>query len=365
MKNIKVSIVSNIFNPVGPSAPGGLEVFNYYLAKYLEKKDINVELYASGDSAKMSCLKPLISRSLLYSKSDSFLSIPWNYRRITVEEFGIYTKFIEQQLNKKRILHFSMVNFLPIYLAAKKKLPTVVTLHMSPKNAHFQLLSELLSEQEMENLNFVGVSQQQINDFKHAKTVIQNGVDLDDFQLSINSKDSFIWIGRMVTEKGCDDALIAAKKADVKLEIGGQAKSQNEIEFFNKFIKNSLSEKIIHKGYITANKRSNFYQAKALLFTSKLDEAFGLVIIEAMACGTPVIAYNVGIAGELIKDGKNGFLVKKGDITSLVKAIKQIQSMPKDQYLEMRRFCRSIVEKKYTFDIVADKYIELYKKILS
>jgi len=360
---VPISIVSNIFNPTGPAAPGGLEIFNYYLSRELEKRGEDVKLFASGDSQKLRCLVPLVDKSLQFSKSKEFLFDPWNYRKITFEEFAIFAKFIEDKSNHNRVLHFNMDNFLPVYLAAKKGLPMLNTIHLLTKSLGYRILGDLLTEEEMRSVHFIGVSKRQVKDFPYNYRVIHHGVDLRDFHYSDNFSNNFIWIGRFVEAKGCSDAIAAAKKAGEKLEIGGEAKIKNEVEYFESSIKPELNRKIKLKGFVKQNTRSDFYQAKALIFSSKKDEAFGLTIIEAMACGTPVIAYARGAASEVIKEGKTGFIIQPDDVNGLVSAMKKINQLPAKEYLAMRKRCRENIEKNFSLKIMADRYLEVYNEI--
>jgi glycosyltransferase involved in cell wall biosynthesis len=358
---VSVSIISNIFNPVGPAVAGGLEVFNYYLTKELLNLKVDVKLYASGDSEDLGNLVPIVEESLAYSKNKDYLSIPWNYRRMTVQEFGIYTDFIQKEKGD-RLIHFSLVNFLPIYLAVKKGLPAMTTIHMPIDNAHYQLLKNLLTPEELKRVHFIGISKAQVKDFPVEK-IIHNGVSTKDFQFSPQGRDAFIWLGRMIPEKGCPDAIVASKKADVSLEIGGEPKNATEEEFFQKEIQPQIQNKISYKGFIREQNRNQFYAAKALIFTPKWEEPFGLIMTESLACGTPVIAYDQGAVSEVIEDGVTGFIVPQNDIEGLVGAIEKIQALPLDKYSKMRQNCREVIEKKFSFEKVAEEYLQTYQEI--
>ena len=359
--SLPVSIVSNIFKPVGPSAPGGLEVFNYYLTQELAKKDVDIELFASGDSDSP-YLKPLVEKSLEYSKPPQELAIPWNYRRMTVAEFIAYTDFVQKQQGD-RLIHFSLVNFLPVYLAVKKGLKILLTLHMSVKNLHYQALTQLLSQDELQRVHFIGISQHQVKDFPYTYKIIPNGVDTNAFGFQPDYQDKFIWIGRLVKEKGTEDAIKAAQQADFSLEIGGSNKTPDEQKYFKESIEPNLNQKIRYKGFINANQRNDFYAAKATLFVSKLIEPAPLILIESLACGTPVIAYNNGLASEIIQEGRTGFLVQPNDINGLVKAMQTLNSMPKDEYEEMRSDCRRYAEENLSLSKMTNRYIETYQEI--
>jgi len=167
----------------------------------------------------------------------------------------------------------------------------------------------------------------------------------------------------MTEQKGCKDAIAAAKKVKGKLEIGGSPKLKNEIEYFEKFIEPEIDKEITLKGFIDDKMRSNFYHAKALIFSTQNEEAFGLTQVEAMACGTPVIAYDRGAASEVIKEGETGFIVRPKDVQGLAKAMEKINQMPHEEYLAMRKKCRENIEKNFSLEVMVDRYIEVYNEI--
>lgn len=359
---MKIGLISNIYNPVGPSVSGGLEVFNYYLAKELNDLGQGISLYASGDSEKVEYLKPIIGESFS-KRDDSFLSNPWNNRKITVEEFAIYTQLVQNGLKNEQIVHFSLVNFLPIYLAVKNGLKIVTTLHMPVTNYHYQTLLKLLTQEELNRVHFVGISKSQIKNFSPVSEVIYNGVDTNEFSYSEKFRNVFIWMGRIIPEKGAKDAIIAANDAKINLELAGAPKAINEKEYFEKEMKPNFTDFICYKGFMKKNSRRQFYRAKALLFPAKWEEAFGLTMIEALSSGTPVIAYDRGAVREVIKNGETGFIVPRDDVNALSKAMNKINSLPSKEYAKMRRNCRQSVEKYFSMKIMAKKYQELYKKI--
>lgn len=362
MKKLSVALISNILNPVGPAISGGLEVFNYFLANELEKKGVNVKLYASGDSAKMKFLEAIVPESLLFSRGQEFSKVPWNFRRVTVEEFVAFTKLVQKLTDKDCVLHFSSVNFLPVYLAIKAGKTVIQTLHMPAQNYHYQALCELLSGEELKRLIFVGISENQIKDFPVAHHVVHNGVDTEEFSFSKDFRDAYISLGRMIPEKGYDDAVDAAQNAKVKLEIAGKPCNDNEQQYLSK-LKDGMTDGISCVGHVGGSDRVKFYKAKAFLFPPKWNEAFGLTMIEAMSCGTPVITYDRGAAREVVVDGKTGFIVPADDVKSLALAVQKIEDMSEAEYQKMRHNCREHVEENFSLSSMANKYIKLYEEI--
>jgi len=118
-------------------------------------------------------------------------------------------------------------------------------------------------------------------------------------------------------------------------------------------------------GEIGLKEKDEFLRnAKGLLVPLQWEEPFGLFMTEAMACGTPVIAFNRGSVPEIIKDGKTGFICKPNDLNSMAKAIKRVYQMPEKDYLKMRRLCRQHVEKNFTAERMVSEYEKVYEKIL-
>ncbi|MDP3995699.1 MAG: glycosyltransferase, partial [bacterium] len=175
--------------------------------------------------------------------------------------------------------------------------------------------------------------------------------------------ESCVFINRISKEKGVEFAIKAVRKAGVSLKIYGPG----EKEYLKKVILPFVNRRISYEGM--AEKYSpewnNAYsKAKVVLFPIQWDEPFGLVMIEAMACGTPVIAFNRGSVPEVIEDGKTGFICKPNDLNSMVKAIKRIYQMPEKEYAQMRLNCRQHVEEKFTAERMVSEYEKVYKKML-
>ncbi|MGB2762611.1 MAG: glycosyltransferase, partial [Minisyncoccales bacterium] len=105
--------------------------------------------------------------------------------------------------------------------------------------------------------------------------------------------------------------------------------------------------------------------AKLLLLPIQWEEPFGLVMIEAMACGTPVIAFRRGSVPEIIKDGVTGFICKPNDLNLMIKTVKKIYQMPEAEYKKMRHNCRRHVEKNFSVEKMVDNYEKVYYKILA
>jgi glycosyltransferase involved in cell wall biosynthesis len=199
--------------------------------------------------------------------------------------------------------------------------------------------------------NLITISNSQRKNFPKINylAMVYNGVDLKEFPFSEKAKDYFIFMAAIGEHKNPKDAILAAKKSGGKLILaGGKVREP----YFSKEIKPRLDGKIIkYVGEVSGKERTTLLRnAKALLFPIRWQEPFGLVMIEAMACGTPVIAYPNGAVPEIVKDGETGFIVKNAN--GMEKAIKKIELID-------RRKCRERVAKFFT----VEKMVEKYEKI--
>jgi glycosyltransferase involved in cell wall biosynthesis len=167
-------------------------------------------------------------------------------------------------------------------------------------------------------------------------------------------------LGRLVPLKGAHNAIKVARQLKSKLLIIGEYSRDSAyyINYWRKKIKPFIDHKIIFhsKGGSRQKVLRMVSQAKAFLFPIEWEEPFGLVMIEAMACGTPVIAFKRGSVPEIVKNGKTGFVVK--NLREMIQAVKKIDQID-------RRACRQRVEKKFTVEKMVENYEKLYYKLLA
>jgi glycosyltransferase involved in cell wall biosynthesis len=195
----------------------------------------------------------------------------------------------------------------------------------------------------------------------HFVATVYHGLNLADIPYREKPDDYLLFMGRMVPEKGLHFAIQAAIRSHMPLEIGTHFPSDTEKNpYFDTEIKPYLSNPLIKEpGMVTNHKKMVLYGgAKALLFPIGWEEPFGMVLVEAMACGTPVIAYNRGSVAEIVKDGVTGFIVdEKEGVPGLVKAIKRIGEID-------RGACRKHVAEHFSVKKMAEGYENVYNKVL-
>jgi len=197
---------------------------------------------------------------------------------------------------------------------------------------------------------------------------IPHGINLKNYTYSENKhyKDA-LFAGRIIWSKRPDLAIESALKTNTPITLcGDTSKTKKDIEYFKNKVEKHFKNKLVnYSGHIEYNQMSKYYQnAKFLLMPISWHEPFGMVMIEAMACGTPVIGFNMGSVPEIVKDGKTGYVVNhKEGLGGLIKAINKINQLSPEQYINMRRSCRECAEKEYSIEKMVRGYEKLFYKL--
>jgi glycosyltransferase involved in cell wall biosynthesis len=353
MKKLKIAQIAPIWYPLPPQKYAGVERIVAALTNGLVERGHKVTLFATGNSKTKARLKFIRKKSLTEDK------IPWQ------DVFGelYHLSFAFKNLKNYDIAHCH-TDLKAIFFQDFTKTPVLHTIHHPLfKNQMMQI--EILKKYQ-QNLNFCFVS-------KSAKKlypvriknswVVYNGVDLNNFSFNSAPKDFLLWVGRVEPYKGIENAILAAQIAKRKLFLVGKIDKEKG-GYFEKKIKPHLSDKIKYLGELDHKKLSKIYQeAQALLYPIEWPEPFGLVMVEAQACGTPVIVFNQGAASELVINGQTGFVVpflnEKGEknIEGIVKAIKNINSIKREN-------CRKNAE-KFSLNSMIENYEKIYYEILA
>jgi len=370
---LKIAVMAKLFAPVSKASTGGTETFVFNLAGELKRRGHDITVFATGDS-KIEDVETIavVEESYwakfnknLKSASDMILS-----RKYMSDEILGYLKvlfYIQQNRPKFDIIHNNSFNYLPLVLHQLFfNIPFLTTLHVPEQNSDtVRIINDLLGKEHSNNY-FIAVSKSQAKKIKGIKVfdVNYNGINEERFAFDLSAGDYLGWVGRIVSEKGLDKALDTANQANFPLKIAGPIVDQ---KYYLDIIKPKigLSKKNEYLGELLGQNLVNFYQkAKALLFPIDWGEPFGLIMTEAMACGTPVVGFNRGSVPEIIKDGETGFICPPGDIDCMVKRVKQIYEMPEDQYIVMRKNCRKHVEENFTVKKMVDGYEKVYHKVI-
>lgn len=346
MKKLKIAQVAPLWFSIPPKKYGGIEWVVYNLCEGLTKLGHKVTLFATGDSEVPCKLVATYPRSLI-EEGISWRDPTYNLLNLT-EAFKKSKDF--------DIIH-THIDLWEAYFPPLTKTISVHTIH-NPLYSTAKKDSRLYILENFKDQNFVAISkaQKRLSKVKlNFVAVIYNGIRIEDFKFNPSPKDYFVWAARIDKYKGIENAIEIAKKGKVKLVLAGRLDPSQE-EYFKKKIKPHLGEQIKFIGEYSKEEKSNFFgQAKALLYPIEWHEPFGLNMVEAMACGTPVIAFNKGSVPEVVKDKKTGFVVN--NIKEAVWAVKNIEKIKRED-------CREWVEKKFTTEIMVKNYEKLYYKLL-
>jgi glycosyltransferase involved in cell wall biosynthesis len=197
-------------------------------------------------------------------------------------------------------------------------------------------------------------------DLTYAGTVY-NSLDIAEYTfVERPTGDYLLWVGRMSPKKGAMEAIMISKKLGIRLEMAA-ALDPIDRPYFDKEIKPHIDGvNIVFHGELSHNTLITLYgNAKVVLYPISWHEPFGLVMIESMACGTPVVAYNVGSVPEVVEDGVTGFVIApSAGIDALIHAVKRIDMID-------RHACRKHVEKRFHKDRMVKDYESVYKKVIS
>lgn len=205
------------------------------------------------------------------------------------------------------------------------------------------------------NTHYISISNADRSPELHYLDTVYHGIDLEQFLPVPDPKaDYLLFYGRIHKDKGTKEAIEIARALDKRLIIAGIVQDRS---YFTQYVKPFLCEgKVEYIGSIGGDKRKDLLgNALALLHPIGFNEPFGLSVVEAMACGTPVIAFNKGSMPELIEHNVNGFLASGTE-----EAIEMVRSVS----LIERKLCRKIASERFSKERMIERYIEVYKRIV-
>ena len=335
---MKVAILSPIAWRTPPRKYGPWEQVASNIAEGLVEKGIDVTLSATGDSITKGkleyiCEKPYAEYSELDPKVCESLHI----------------SHMMERANQFDLIH-NNYDFLPLSYSHLIETPMVTTIHgfSSPK---------ILPVYKKYNSTgyYVSISNSDRSPELDYMATVYNGVNTNEFIFRPISENYLLFFGRIHPEKGVYESIQIAKKSKRKLIISGLIQDQ---QYFDHKVKPFINnDDIIYVGNSGPDERNKLLGgAIALLHPISFEEPFGLSVVEAMFCGTPVIAFNRGSMPEIILDGKTGFIVQ--NIDEAVVAVQDVKHIN-------RRYCYEWAVSKFTTQKMIEGYLKVYKEILS
>ncbi|WP_394841347.1 glycosyltransferase family 4 protein [Pendulispora brunnea] len=335
---MKVAIISPLIESVPPKLYGGTERVVSYLCEELVRQGHDVTLFASGDSVTRARLRPMVERSL---RLDERCHDPNSHHIIMVDR-------VIEAASEFDVLHFHL-DYCHFPLVRRLGLPSVTTMH-----GRLDLKEYIRVYSYFRDVPLVSISDAQrapIPDNNWVAT-IHHGLPRDLYPFHAQPGSYLAFIGRISPEKRPDRAIAIARRAKMPLKIAAKVDAVDR-SYFEARIRPLLSGADVEFiGEISdVQKRDFIGNARAVLFPIDWPEPFGLVMIESMACGTPVIAWRCGSVPEIMVDGETGRVVESED--EAVDAVERIHELD-------RHRCRDVFDERFTVERMARDYVEAY-----
>jgi glycosyltransferase involved in cell wall biosynthesis len=334
---LRIAMLAPISWRTPPRHYGPWELVTSLLTEALVAKGVDVTLFATLDSLTAGKLDGVCARP--YSEDDTI--------EAKVAEI-LHVAHVFEQAGHFDLIH-NQADFVPLAFSRLVETPVVTTIHgfSSPR-----ILPAFKAYDG--HVAYVAISDSDRHPDLHYAATIHHGISLEDFPFDPVGGEDLLFYGRIHPDKGAAEAIEAARSAGRNLVMAGIV--QDEAYHAARVAPSMDGSRVRHIGTVGGAARGRLLgSARAHLHLINFDEPFGLSVIEAMACGTPVIAINRGSMPELIDHGVTGFLVDT--VEEAIAAIGQIGDLD-------RAACRAAVEARFTVDRMAERYLALYRRLV-
>jgi glycosyltransferase involved in cell wall biosynthesis len=339
---MRIAQISPLFEAVPPKLYGGTERVVYSLTEELVAMGHDVTLFASGDSVTSATLAPMRDQALRLDPS-------------VKDWVAIYYRMVEMIYRRKDefdVMHFH-IDYFPLQLFSRQATPYLTTIH-----GRLDLPEFVETYGTFPDAPFVSISNSQrrpIPNLNWVRTVL-HGMPANLLTPQPVKQEYGAFLGRISPEKGVERAIRIASKAGLKLKIAAKVDNADK-EYYDSKVKPLIvgNPDVEFIGEINDAQKPEFLSgAHALIFPIDWPEPFGLVMIESMACGTPVIAFNCGSVPEVMDDGLTGFIVN--DVDEAVKAVGKLHTLD-------RAKVRATFDRRWTSRRMAEDYVEVYQSL--
>jgi glycosyltransferase involved in cell wall biosynthesis len=339
---MRIAQIAPLYESVPPRAYGGTERVVHYLTEALVEMGHDVTLFASGDSSTSARLIPIVDRALRLNPARPD---PVIWHTLMVDR-------VRELCGSFDVIHFH-IDTVHLPVAVQCCTPSLTTLHGRLDLPDLKPLFKRFHQHPL-----VSISDNQRTPLPWANwlATVHHGLPLDLYGYHPEAQDYFAFVGRLSPEKRCDRAIEIAIACNTPLRIAAKV-DDNDRDYFEQKIEPLLDHPLVtFVGEIGDADKNDFVgNARALLMPIDWPEPFGLVIIEAMACGTPVIAYGHGSIPELIDDGETGYIVHdQQEAIAAAHAIGKIS----------RRTCRATFERRFAAPVMARQYLQHYRSLV-
>jgi glycosyltransferase involved in cell wall biosynthesis len=336
---VRIALIAPPFIPVPPTEYGGTELFVGQLAEGLVKANVDAVVYANGESTVQA------ERRWLYERSQWPIKQP---ERASIRQLNHTSWAIQDAWKDCDVIHVQSPQGLAFSHFVNR--PFVLTLH----GPHEDYLSEYYARYA--DAQYVCISDAQCRqESMPQRRTIHHGIDLSLYRLVENKQQYLSFIGRIAPIKGTHIAIEVAQRTGIPLKIAGEVQPEFR-EYFEKKIRPKIDGKSVE--YIgpadLQAKNELLGNSLAMLFPIQWNEPFGLVMVEAMACGTPVVALPGGSVPEVVVEGVSGHICRS--IREMTSCIRNLNIKPAD----VRRY----VEENFSVEVMVRKYLQLYQESL-
>jgi glycosyltransferase involved in cell wall biosynthesis len=339
---VRIAQVAPLYEAVPPKYYGGTERVVSYLTEELVRQGHEVTLFASGDSVTRARLVPICPRAL---RLDDTCRDPLARHVVMLEK-------VFEAAHRFDVIHFH-IDYLHFPLSRKHGITQLTTLH-----GRLDLPDLPCVYNEFDDMPVVSISDAQRRPLPQAnwQGTVHHGLPPDLYRLRDGRGDYLAFVGRISPEKRLDRAVEIARRVSLPLRIAAKVDSADR-DYFRREIEPLFRDPLVeYVGEIGERDKAEFLgNARALLFPIDWPEPFGLVMIEAMACGTPVVAFPCGSVPEVIEEGVTGFVVN--DIDSAAGAVERLTSFD-------RHRCRQTFDRRFSAARMAGDYLKLYRRLI-
>lgn len=337
---MKIAQVAPLYESVPPKLYGGTERVVSYITEELVRLGHEVTLYASGDSQTSARLRSVCDRALRLDGGK--LLSPLAHHLNLVET-------VAQEADEFDVVHFHL-DYLPFSQIRRLEIPALTTLH-----GRLDIPDLYPLFREFDDMRLISISDAQRAPMPWASwlTTVHHGIPEDLYEPRFSSGDYLAFLGRISPEKRVDRAIEIARRAGMPLRIAAKIDDADR-SYFEAEISDLLANSDVEfVGEIGELEKTDFLgNAAALLFPIDWPEPFGLVMIESMACGTPVVAFRGGSVAEIVDPGVTGFIVE--NVEEAMDAVKRIPSIN-------RRACHERFLERFTSRRMCEEYLTAYE----